>query len=391
MAARDSSRGAPRTPHALLAGGGSGGHVFPALAVGDALVERGWQVSFAGRHNGMEARLAAAAGVDFYPLAARPWVGRGAFGKAMALVTLASSALSARQLVRRLGADVTLGTGGFASMPAVLGCRLAGRPAVLVEPNAEAGTANRLLSRWANRAMLAFPETASQLRCRTRVTGVPVRPDFFALPAVSTQSASQPRLLILGGSQGALQLNREVPGAVAQLRQQVPQLTVLHQCGRDHVEATHRAYDQAGLGEGIGTGTGTGKTIEITPFLNDVAAAMSRCQLIVSRAGAITTAEICAAGRAALFVPLAIAGGHQEVNARAVVKGGAARMVLSAELTGERLTATLSELLDDPAILTTMGAAARKLARPDAVDAIADEVEALAKGTRRNGRGGARA
>ncbi len=381
MAARDSSHGAPRTPHALLAGGGSGGHVFPALAVGDALVERGWRVSFAGRHNGMEARLAAAAGVDFYPLAARPWVGRGAFGKAMALATLAGSALRARRLVRRLDADVTLGTGGFASMPAVLGCRLAGRPAVLVEPNAEAGTANRLLSRWANRAVLAFPETANQLRCPARVTGVPVRPDFFALPAVSTENARRPRLLILGGSQGALQLNREVPGAVAQLRQKTVALTVLHQCGRDHLKATQQAYDEAGLGSEIGG------AVEITPFLNDVAAAMGRCQLIVSRAGAITTAEICAAGRAALFVPLAIAGGHQEVNARAVVKGGAARMVLSAELTGERLTATLSELLDEPATLATMGAAARKLARPDAVDAIADEVEALAKGSRRNGRG----
>ncbi len=379
MATLDSSHGATAAPpHALLAGGGSGGHVFPALAVGAELARRGWRVSFAGRPDGMEARLVATSGMDFHPLAARPWVGRGTAGKALALATLAGSALRARRLVRRLGVDVTLGTGGFASVPAVLGCRLAGRPAVLVEPNAEAGTANRLLSRWAQCAVLAFAETAGQLRCRTRLTGVPVRPAFFALPAVSEEAARRPRLLILGGSQGALQLNRLVPDAVARVRRHTPQLSVLHQCGGPHVEATRRAYDEAGLGGDLGCGD---RGIEITPFLDDVAAAMGRCQLIVSRAGAITTAEICAAGRAALFVPLAIAGGHQEVNARALADGGAARLVLSAEATRERLASTLSELLADPSRLAAMGAAARSLARPDAVAAIADEIEALAAGS----------
>ena len=376
MATPDSSHGEPRVqPHLLLAGGGSGGHVFPALAVGAELADRGWRVSFAGRPNGMEARLVAATRIPFHPLAARPWVGRGVAGKARALATLAGSAWRARRLVRRWRVNVTLGTGGFASMPAVLGCRLAGRPALLVEPNAEAGTANRLLSRWAQCAVLAFAETAGQLHCRTRLTGVPVRPAFFALPAVREAAARRPRLLILGGSQGALQLNREIPGAVARVRGQLPGLRVLHQCGRDHVEATRQTYIEAGLGEELDGGEGT---IEVTPFLDDVAAAMGRCQLIVTRAGAITTAEICAAGRGALFVPLAIAGGHQEVNARALAEGGAAEVVLSAEATSEQLATRLSTLLTDPAALVAMGAAARALGRPDAVHAIADEVEAIA-------------
>ena len=384
MATLDSSHDAsPAQPHLLLAGGGSGGHVFPALAVGAELANRGWRVSFAGRPNGMEARLVANTGIEFYPLAARPWVGQGTAGKVRALTTLAGSVWRARRLVRRLAVDVTLGTGGFASMPAVMGCRLAGRPALLVEPNAEAGTANRLLSRWAQCAVLAFPETARQLRCRTQLTGVPVRPAFFALPAVSEEAARRPRLLILGGSQGALQLNQRMPGAVARVRGQLPALRVLHQCGRDHVEATRRAYVEAGLGDAL---AGSDSAIEITPFLDDVAAAMGRCQLIVSRAGAITTAEICAAGRAALFVPLAIAGGHQEVNARALADGGAAQLVLSAEATTERLSDGLSALLADPTALAGMGAAARALARPDAVHAIAGEIEALANQTGRGNR-----
>jgi UDP-N-acetylglucosamine--N-acetylmuramyl-(pentapeptide) pyrophosphoryl-undecaprenol N-acetylglucosamine transferase len=197
-----------------------------------------------------------------------------------------------------------------------------------------------------------------------------VRPIFFELAPVTAEAASRPRLLVLGGSQGAQQLNREMPAAVAAIRRSGSGLSVLHQCGAAHVEATRAAYAHAGLAED--------KAIEVTPFLDDIACAMAEAHLIVTRAGAITAAEICAAGRAALFVPLSIAGGHQIDNARALADAGAARLVMPAEATAERLTTELRELLADPSALAAMGAAARTLAKPDAVRAIADEVERLA-------------
>ncbi|MBV8200412.1 MAG: glycosyltransferase, partial [Acidobacteria bacterium] len=224
---RDLGRG----PHALLAGGGTGGHVFPALAVAEELLARGWRVSYAGSPSGLEARLVPERGIAFFGLPARPLLGRGPLARGLALATLARSAVSAAALIRRLGASVVLGTGGYVSAPAVVGARLAGRPVLLLEPNARAGTANRWLSRCATEAAVGYAETARGLRCPATVTGVPIRATFFAVPpmtaaataataataagAAAAAAGAQPprRLLVLGGSQGARQLNRALPAA----------------------------------------------------------------------------------------------------------------------------------------------------------------------------------
>ena len=161
--------------HVLLAGGGSGGHIFPALAVGEELTARGWRVSFAGAPEGMEARLVPERGVPFHGLPARALVGRGPLAKVGSLATLGRSAFAASGLIRRIGAHVVLGTGGYASAPAVIGARLAGRPVLLLEPNAHAGVANRWASRWASGAAVGWREAIADLKCPAWVTGVPVR------------------------------------------------------------------------------------------------------------------------------------------------------------------------------------------------------------------------
>jgi UDP-N-acetylglucosamine--N-acetylmuramyl-(pentapeptide) pyrophosphoryl-undecaprenol N-acetylglucosamine transferase len=360
----------PNAPlHVLLAGGGSGGHVFPALAVGDELRARGWRVSFVGVAGGMEERLAGERGVAFHGLPAKPLVGRGPLAKMGALATLTRSALAARALARGIGADVVLGTGGYVSAPAVLGARLARRPVLLLEPNGHAGVANRWLSRFATAAAVGYQETVADLKCRCWVTGVPVRAAFFSVP-VELPSLDSPRLLVLGGSQGAKQINAAMPAAAARLAARFPAIRITHQAGARNLEETRAAYARAGVGA---------PHVEVVPFLDDVAGAMAASHLLVSRAGAITLAEICAAGRASLLVPLAISNGHQVDNARLLAAAGAAEMIPSDELAADRLATRLEELLADADRLAAMGRAARSLARPRAVAEIADHVEELGR------------
>ncbi len=373
----------PTTPvsgrHALLAGGGSGGHVFPGLAIAEELEHRGWQVSWAGSRRGPESRLVSRRQISFHALPARPVVGQGLLGKARAAATLAGSAWSARSLVRRLGARIVVGTGGYVSAPAVLGARLAARPALLVEPNAEAGAANRWLSRLAAEAAVAFDQTAAQLACPSRTTGIPVRGEFFRVD-VELPAAPPRRLLVLGGSQGARQINEMVPRALSSLAGELGTVTVCHQTGDAHLEATREAYRAAGLEPALpGEDPAAGVRFEVVSFLDDVAAAMARSHLVVSRAGAITLAEICAAGRPSLLVPLALAGGHQRGNAERLAEAGAAA-VLPAAATAADLAPRLASLLTGGARLEEMARAARSLGRPDAAAAIADRVEHLGGG-----------
>jgi UDP-N-acetylglucosamine--N-acetylmuramyl-(pentapeptide) pyrophosphoryl-undecaprenol N-acetylglucosamine transferase len=348
--------------HALLAGGGSGGHVFPALAVADELRQRGWQVSWMGRMSGMERELVEARGLPYHGLPAKAVIGRGPFQKAAALGTLGVSSWRARQMIRDLEANVILGTGGYVSVPAVLGAVLNKRPVVLLEPNAEAGSANRWLSRWASSAAVAFAGVERQLNCPSRVTGVPVRREFFEAHDRRPANGAL-RLLVLGGSQGARQLNQLVPAALGRLESRLSGLEVVHQVGEELFEEAESTYRENELG---------GLRVRLAPFLHDVAAEMAVADLVISRAGAITVAEICAAGRAALLVPLALAGGHQLANAHRLESSGGA-VVLTPEIAdAETLGRLLEKLLDDRERLQTMGRTLRGLAWPGAAEAVAD-------------------
>ncbi len=350
----------------VIAGGGTGGHVFPGLAVAEALQARGWTVSWMGREGGLERRLVVERGLAYDAVAARAWVGRGPLARLSALATTGRSALGAARRLRRRRARLVLGTGGYVCAPAVLGARLARRPVVLLEPNARAGAANRWLSRWATSAAVAWPETARELACPARVTGVPVRRAFFDLPAVG-ERAGPTSLLVLGGSQGARDLNHLLPRALALLPAAVLPLAVRHQCGAEHLEETRAAWAEA-ASEAL--------LVEVVPFIAEVTVAMGEADLVVSRAGAVTLAELCAAGRPAVLLPLALAGGHQMENARQLERAGAA--VALAAPTPEELAEQLAALLADRLRLRAMGRAARSLARSDAAGAIADLVEEVA-------------
>jgi len=348
--------------HALMAGGGSGGHVFPALAVAEELRQRGWKVSWMGRMSGMERELVEAHGLPYHGLPAKAVVGRGWTQKVGALGTLGTSSWRARQRIRDLQADVVLGTGGYVSVPGVLGAVLSQRPIVLLEPNADAGAANRWLSRWASSAAVALSGVESQLRCPSRVTGVPVRREFF--DAGDPRSFGGPvRLLVLGGSQGARQLNELVPAALKVLGGSLGGLEVVHQTGEVLLAEAQGAYRESELG-----------TVEtrIVPFLDDVAGEMAAADLVISRAGAITVAEICAAGRAALLVPLALAGGHQVANARRLESSGGAVVLEPEAAAAESLSRLLASLLEDRQQLRTMGDKLRGLAWPRAAESVAD-------------------
>jgi UDP-N-acetylglucosamine--N-acetylmuramyl-(pentapeptide) pyrophosphoryl-undecaprenol N-acetylglucosamine transferase len=336
--------------------------VFPALAVGEELERRGWRVSYSGTATGMEATIAASRGLDFHPLDASAVTGRGMLDRAAALWVLARSTARARSLVRHLDARVVVATGGYACVPAALGAFSARRPVILVEPNATAGLANRALSRVATAAAVAWPEAARGLRCPVRETGVPVRSAFFAAPAELPPSPPW-RLLVLGGSQGAAALNDAVPAALECLRRERGlRISVVHQAGRGKEEGPRRAYASSGV------------EARVTPFLDDVPGAMAASHLVLSRAGAVTLAEICAAGRPAVLFPLALAAAHQLGNARALERAGAAEVVEGAAVETAALAERLGRLLQ-PARLASMAKAARSLRRPGAAAAIADLVE----------------
>ncbi len=354
--------------HAVVAGGGSGGHVYPGLAVAAELSERGWTVSWLGRPRGMERRLVEQAGVPYLALAAAPLVGQGVVGKVKALLTLLTSALAGRRLVRRAEAAVVVGTGGYVSAPAVLGARLARTPTLLIEPNAAAGAANRFLSRWSTAAALAYPAAAGEFDCPTEVTGVPVRSAFFRQPPLA---ADAHRLLVVGGSQGAAQLNGLLPPVFARLAERLPSLTVVHQAGDAHVDAVRLAYADLGV---------DGGRVEVIGFVDDMPAALGGATLVVSRAGANMLAELCATGRPSVLVPLAQAGGHQADNARRLADAGAALCATGSQLEVDELVALLGDLLNDRPRLERMATAARELARPHAARSIADLAERLADG-----------
>jgi UDP-N-acetylglucosamine--N-acetylmuramyl-(pentapeptide) pyrophosphoryl-undecaprenol N-acetylglucosamine transferase len=315
----------------------------------------------------MEASIASTRGLDFHALDASAVAGRGMLDRAAALWMLLRSTVRARELVRRLDARVVVATGGYACVPAALGAFTARRPVILVEPNATAGLANRALSRVATAAAVAWPEAARGLHCPARETGVPVRSEFFGSPAVLAPAPPW-RMLVLGGSQGSVALNDVVPAALERLRRaRGLAISVLHQAGRGKEEGPRRAYASSGI------------EAEVTPFLDDVPGAMASSHLVLSRAGAVTLAEICAAGRPALLFPLALAAGHQLGNALALERAGAAEVVEAAAAAGaEDAIAALADRLArllEPERLASMARAARSLRRPAAAAAIADLVE----------------
>jgi UDP-N-acetylglucosamine--N-acetylmuramyl-(pentapeptide) pyrophosphoryl-undecaprenol N-acetylglucosamine transferase len=343
----------------VLAGGGTGGHVFPALALAETIRKREpeAQVRFVGTERGLEARIVRAAGYPLDLVPSRPVLGRGPAAKLGALWAIGRGAIAARRVLQRLRADVVLGMGGYASVPTVLAALWLGVPVGLLEPNARPGRANRWLGRFVRSVFVQFEEAEPWFpRGRARRTGLPVRevPRGARGPASGAVS-----LLVFGGSQGARSLNRALSGALDRLGER-DGFRITHQTGEADLEDVRSAYAAAGV------------PAEIAPFFDDLTDRLGAADLVVSRAGASTVAEICRAGVASVLVPYPYAADdHQMANARALERAGACRVVRDADVASE-LAPTIRDLARDPGALRRMGEAAARLAAPDAAERIWD-------------------
>jgi UDP-N-acetylglucosamine--N-acetylmuramyl-(pentapeptide) pyrophosphoryl-undecaprenol N-acetylglucosamine transferase len=349
---------------AILAGGGTGGHVIPALAIANEL-KKSYQaeILFIGTARGIENRLVPAAG---YPL---KLVRVGAL-KNVSLITRAKTAFDlpravwdASRTLNEFAPDVVIGVGGYASGPAMLAAIVKHIPTLAFEPNVVPGFANRVVARFVSGAAVHFEETAKYFR-HAEVTGVPVRHAFFEIPP---KRCGDPTLLVFGGSQGAHAINEAMKRCLPELRRQAPGFHIIHQTGERDYSDLLAAYHSSGV------------SAEVSRFIEDMPAAFARADLMVCRSGASTVAEITAAGKPSIFVPFPhAADDHQTVNAMALQRAGAAVLVEESRLEGVWLAETIATLLQDSSRLQRMSEAARSLAHPNAARDIATMAARLA-------------
>jgi len=351
----------------MMAGGGTGGHVFPALAVAAELRRRSSvnQVLFVGVEQGIETTVVPAAGLPLRTLPGAGFKGMSAGAKLRSISLLPRSLWGSVQLLREFRPDVVFGVGGYASGPATLVAALGGWPTVLFEPNAAPGLTNRLLGPLVTRAAVTYEETAYRFGMKAVRTGSPVREEFLRVPR--KKHAPPFTLLIFGGSRGALAVNAAVVDVLPLLASRIP-LRFIHQTGEKDYDAVRTAYARRGI------------NADVRPFINDMAARFAEADLVICRAGASTVAELAAAGRAAILVPFPHATDqHQLRNAEAMERAGAARLVEQDTYASARLAGEVLRLLARPEQLAQMEAAARRLAVPNAAARIADLIDSVAR------------
>lgn len=362
-----SERGAP-SPHSgsfLMAGGGTGGHVIPGLAVARELRERGHRVFFVGTDRGMEARLAPAAGFELKLIEIGGLNRVGLRKKVSTLCRLPFTTAGCFSLLR--GVSAVFSMGGYAAGPPVMAALLRRIPVIVMEPNAIPGFTNRVIGRFVARALVSFPETEAYFpKGRTEITGVPVRDEFFRIPPKAPDIPLG--ILITGGSQGSRTLNNAARQSWKLFRESGMPVRIMHQTGAAGFEELRAGFAQSGL-EG-----------QVAPFIQDMPAAFAAADLVVCRSGAGTVSELAAAGKPSILVPFPFAADdHQTRNAEALERGGAALLVRDAEMSGEKLFAVVREIAGAPQRLAQMGEAARKFAKPGAARRAAEILETVAR------------
>ncbi|MGA2634146.1 MAG: undecaprenyldiphospho-muramoylpentapeptide beta-N-acetylglucosaminyltransferase [Terracidiphilus sp.] len=358
----------------LIAGGGTGGHIIPALAVARELVARyKAEVLFVGTARGMETRLVPEAGFNLRLIDVGPLKNVSLLTRLRTLIDLPRSITDCKALIREYQPGVVFGVGGYASGPTMAAALQLKVPTMAFEPNAMPGLANRLVGKRVNAAAVNFPGAAKWFR-NAEVTGIPVRPEFFTLEADSIvpDGGSVPHLLVFGGSQGARIFNTHMPTILPGLLDAIPGLTVLHQSGVRHFDGTHAAYAASGADPA---------RWQVLTFLDDMPARVRQATLVMARSGASTVAELAAAGKPSLLVPFAAAADeHQKRNAEAMVDAGAAAFLLEKDLdVPGKLLSTLTGLLTSPMQMAAMAEAARTQAHPAAAEQIAARLVALAE------------
>ena len=343
----------------VIAAGGTGGHIIPGIALADEIraQKAGAEIVFVGTAHGLEGRIVPAAGYRLELVDASGFVGKSLGKQLRSLSRLPKGFLQSRKLLRRLRARAVVGVGGYVTLPVLAAARALGIPTLIHDSNAFPGVANRFLNRFATRTAVGLAAANGHFRRPGVVTGTPVRKEFFAAPPLDPSGASR-RILVFGGSQGSRVLNRAMARAAVLLEKS--DLEVVHQTGEKDLTATRQRYPRLPA------------RWKLEPFLPRLWEPMAAADLVVSRAGALTVAELAASGRPAVLVPFdAAAGGHQLENARALEKAGGAVVITERDLSAENLAGTLVALIGDRARLTAMGQKARALAKPDAARDLA--------------------
>ncbi|MGH9770657.1 MAG: undecaprenyldiphospho-muramoylpentapeptide beta-N-acetylglucosaminyltransferase [Candidatus Acidiferrales bacterium] len=359
-----------------MAAGGTGGHIFPALAVAEELRLRAeaepcgatsrtrWQIEFVGGGRELESKVIPSAGFALHSVAAAGLKGIGGMRKVRNLMVLPRSFWDAAALLSRFRPQIVAGMGGYVAGPVMLEASLARIPTLLFEPNGAPGFTNRALAPFIREAAVGFEQAAAFYGSKARFTGHPVRAAFHRVPAKRSEPPFT--LLVLGGSQGSTAINTTVVSALPMWMHEPGRFMVIHQTGERDFERVRAAYAEAGF------------RADVQPFIDDVPQALAAADLVICRSGASTVAELAAAGRASLMIPFpAATDNHQLENARVMERAGGARVMEQRRLTAQALFEAVCSLVSRPDVLDEMGSAARSLARPDAAARIADLIETL--------------
>ncbi len=361
----------------MIAGGGTGGHIYPAIAIAREYLARdaSRKVVFVGTERGLETQIVPKAGFPLELISVGGLKGIKGVGLIRNLFRLPLGFIQAWRLVGRHRPSVVLGVGGYSSGPVLVAAKLRRVPTIIHDSNAFPGLTNRIVAPFVTAVAVAFTEAGARLKRKDAVvTGNPIRKEFFEVEDRRSRLSGQAglpvlhkRLLIFGGSQGSRVINEAMSGALLFLARLKDSLEIVHQTGPKDLETVQKAYRESAF-----------PTARIVPYLDPIADEIAAADVVVSRAGAMTIGELAAVGRAAILIPFAAAtNNHQEINARVVEKAGGAIVVTEGQLSPERLAAAISEVISDPARAARMGAAARKLANPEATKNIVDLVERI--------------
>ena len=353
----------------LIAAGGTGGHIYPGIAVAQEIMRRDStsEVRFVGTARGLETKLVPQAGFELSLIDSAGLKNVSVVARMKGIAILPKSLVSARRVIREFGPDVVVGAGGYVSGPVVLMASLMRRPTLVMESNALPGWTNRVLARFVDRAAVSFEQALPYFRGKAVVTGNPVRRKFFEIPP-KRREPGKLSLLIFGGSQGARAINEAMVAALPRLKELPVALRIKHQTGAADFEKVNVAYTAAGWSE----------SAQVRSYIDNMMSDFAAADLVICRAGATTTAELIAAGKASIMIPFPYAADdHQRKNAEALQAAGAARMIVQQELSGERLVKEIKELAQAPEQLDRMEEASRELAHGDAAGAAVDLLQEL--------------
>ncbi|HVR40549.1 MAG TPA: undecaprenyldiphospho-muramoylpentapeptide beta-N-acetylglucosaminyltransferase [Thermoanaerobaculia bacterium] len=353
----------------MIAGGGTGGHIYPAIAIAREFVARdaARRVVFVGTARGLETQIVPKSGFPLELIDVGGLKGMGGANVVRNVLRLPRGFVQAWSHISRHRPNVVLGVGGYSSGPVLVAAGMRGIPTIIHESNAFPGVTNRILARFATKVAVAFPSALP----RAIVTGNPIRQEFFENSGQRPTANGKRRLLIFGGSQGSHVLNELMSGALLFLAPLKDRLEIVHQTGQRELERVQANYRASAF-----------SSARVVPYLDPIAGEVANADLVVSRAGAMTIGELAAAGRASILVPFAAAtNNHQEINARVVEKAGGAIVITESKLSPERLGLAITEVINDPDRAARMGAAAKTLAHPDATKKIVDLIELIQKTT----------